>query len=430
MLTINQRKNYLGIFFFLFLLGNSNIFTYAQTGIENPYSRFGLGEMSRSYNHPYMGSMGGVAYTVKKNSLINPFNPASYMGIDTLSFVFDIGATAEYYTLKDSKESTSGFAGNLSHLMFGFPCFKWWKTSIGILPMSSVNYSATTTSEDIGTTQNSSFKGEGGITKVYWGNAFHIWKGLSAGFNINFLFGDLEYMTSVYFPSEMESVASRFKESIYVTNFTGDLGIQYFTPIKDKYELGLGFTYAIPNGFKVKNTTYIYTYNQSFSGDNALDTVTYQTGKTSMRLPQSFGFGASFAEKNKWFVGADVTYTDWSTFHFADIKSYASDNTVRFSLGGEYTPNYMSSLYIARMSYRAGFHYEPNAMRIDNNAISDMGVHFGLTLPTRKRRSGINLSFEYGQYGTTDNNLVQKNYFKIGISLSTADIWFVKPKYD
>ena len=63
-------------------------------------------------------------------------------------------------------------------------------------------------------------------------------------------------------------------------------------------------------------------------------------------------------------------------------------------------------------------------------SINDLGISFGLGLPLGNRLSNLNLGFEYGKKGTTDNGLLEENYFNVRLSLSLNDLWFKKRKID
>jgi hypothetical protein len=62
---------------------------------------------------------------------------------------------------------------------------------------------------------------------------------------------------------------------------------------------------------------------------------------------------------------------------------------------------------------------------------------FGVSVPLLSSRSlsRLNLAFELGKLGTTNNGLIEDNYFKCLIGFSLApdakyDRWFRKRKYD
>ena len=60
----------------------------AQNNTISPYSRFGYGLLSDQAN-TVQKSMGGVGIAMRSGRQINFMNPASYAGMDSLTFLFD-----------------------------------------------------------------------------------------------------------------------------------------------------------------------------------------------------------------------------------------------------------------------------------------------------------------------------------------------------
>lgn len=99
------------------------------------------------------------------------------------------------------------------------------------------------------------------------------------------------------------------------------------------------------------------------------------------------------------------------------------------AVGGFYLPQYNSfSNYWKRITYRAGLKYEKTGIVLNNTSIDDFGISFGLTLPV-KSFSNITFGAEYGQKGTTSQNLIKENYFNFKIGFTLNDKWFQKTKY-
>ena len=95
------------------------------------------------------------------------------------------------------------------------------------------------------------------------------------------------------------------------------------------------------------------------------------------------------------------------------------------------------SSYWSRVTYRGGLRFEDTGLLVDGSGIGnnftpikDFGINVGLGLPFGNRASNINIGLEYGQRGTTDNKLIQENYFNFRLSLSLNDIWFKKRQID
>jgi hypothetical protein len=62
--------------------------------------------------------------------------------------------------------------------------------------------------------------------------------------------------------------------------------------------------------------------------------------------------------------------------------------------------------------------------------INDYGITFGVGLPIYRSRSTINVAAELGRKGTTENNLVLENYFRLNLMVNLYDMWFIKRRFD
>jgi hypothetical protein len=103
----------------------------------------------------------------------------------------------------------------------------------------------------------------------------------------------------------------------------------------------------------------------------------------------------------------------------------------RYRIGGFFIPNYNSiSSYWHRVVYRAGARYEENGINVSGEDINEFGISFGVGLPVGRFYSNLNLGFEIGSRGTTNNGLVKENFFNTFISLSLNDKWFEKRYID
>ena len=95
-------------------------------------------------------------------------------------------------------------------------------------------------------------------------------------------------------------------------------------------------------------------------------------------------------------------------------------------------PQYNSfSSYFKRTVYRAGIRFEKSGLVINDESIKEFGISFGIGLPVGESRllSNANIGFEYGQRGTTKNNLIQEDFLNVQLSLSLNDRWFQKRKF-
>ncbi len=401
----------------------------AQDDLNAPYSRYGFGELS---GNPQTGlkSMGGISYGVRRNTIINSNNPASYAGFDTLSFIFDIGMQFKQSALRTQYIDQNTNDANVTQFAIGFPIFRWWKSSVGLVPIASMEYQTEVPGYDsLGGNIMYRYSGSGGLRKAYWGHAFSPIKNLSVGANFNFVFGNLEKVRTVHFDSTYIFDA-RFTDNTYIHNFTFDFGAQYAFQLNEKNKLTVGAVFASQLKRNTKNDIFDYTLLTSGSSSTMVDTVRSENDKKGeIQYPANFGFGFVYEYNKRWSVGADFTYTQWSNLLINDRSDSLSDGW-RINVGAEWKPNPVGIKYFQRAAYRMGFLYESSYLNLNNTPLTKMAVTAGIGLPLRRSYSTINLGVEFGKFGTTNNNLIEERYFQISVSFSAYDIWFVKRKYE
>ncbi len=409
----------------------------AQTTISSPYSAFGIGNLSEVTN-VRSRSMGGVGIGMRDNFNIYITNPASYSGFDSTSFVFEGGASGHYITLKSEGLSESYSNATLSHLLFGFPVTKWWRSSFGMLPFSVMGYDAVDFSSplEVGTTQYV-FEGSGGITQAFWGNAIQPIKNLSIGVNASYLFGTMDRVQKVTFPESANLISTIVNNGVTVNDLYFDLGAQFHTALDSArgVELTVGATYSPEQALNAKRNNLVRTYLGDLSGvPLIIDTARMVIDERgTVVIPQGFGFGVSLTRKNHWLIAADYEFGGWANYSaFGESDSLV--NSQKFRIGGQYTPNPNSFSYLQRVEYRLGGHFTQSHLNLRGKQISGYGITFGLGLPVvsnmiRRTRSVVNLGFEVGRRGTLTNGLIQENYFNVHIAISLYEWWFFKRRY-
>lgn len=403
---------------------------YAQSDLSSPYSRFGLGDINTGSPNTILKGMGGISNAISSHNILNPNNPASFGAIDSLSFLFDAGfyiKTASYTT---SNLTENGSNASFDYASVGLSATKWWKMGLGIMPYSNREYNDITTHHGPGK-YNVDFIGEGGLSRVYFANAFRITKNLSVGVNASFIFGTLSDLTTIYYPDSTYYINGRRSIDMKINDFKFDYGILYSIPIKD-YKVNIGLTYSQGGNINAKRDLFIRSMFNGFDNqvENPIDTLAYSINqKVSFRIPHGFGGGISLEKNNRFMIGADFNWTGWKGFEL----NGASDNlqnSWNIAVGGEYKPKATSiSKYYKRIAYRAGFHYDQTYYNVNGTSIDKFGITFGLGLPVPRSLTSFNVAVEIGSMGTIKNKLVKENYFNISIGMSIYDRWFVKRKY-
>ncbi len=405
----------------------------AQTGINSPYSRYGLGKLYYENMNTVSVSMGGLGIALHDPTVLNPSNPASYGSMDSSSFLFELGVAGNLTTLKTAYQKEQGYDATLSYIFAGFPITRWWRSGLGIMPFSKIGYNveAQIPVEDFSDVVHL-FTGSGGLNKVFWGHGFNITKNLRVGVDINYIFGQSSRNSMIYYPDSAFIFGTKVENSVRISEFMFDYGIQYDFKVSEKLTTTIGVIYSN----KVNaNAKYNYLSKTLIGGygdliEEVKDTILYDPdGEGTIVIPDKFGFGVSVRNPGRWMAGADFEWQGWEDFEVLGVKD-SLNNSFRVTLGGEFTPKHtnISSLF-RRMTYRAGIRYNQTYLTFFGNNITEFGISFGVGFPLKNSKTGIDLGLEYGRRGTTDDGLIQENTFNISIGVSIQENWFQKRKY-
>ncbi|PLX11969.1 MAG: hypothetical protein C0598_07005 [Marinilabiliales bacterium] len=413
----------------------SNI-VYAQSGINSPYSRYGLGDLHGENVNAQLQGMGGISIGMSDPTLVNPGNPASYGAFDTTAITFEAGIIGRQVNLRTNQLSETSRGATLNYLLVGFPVNKWWKTSFSLMPYSTVSYNVEIVVDmseyNFSNIQNL-LVGSGGINRINWGNAFKIGKNFRAGIDASYIFGNGSRSSKIYFLDSLNIYGTSVVSNTRVSDFIFDYGFQYDVHLKNKDVLTLGLIYANQFSISAKNNYLASTTTGGFYDvvEENVDTIDYRPDqKGGLIVPQRLGFGAVYKKPGSYLVGADIEWQEWSKYAAFGIPD-TLQNTLRISVGGQYLPKHtnISSLF-KRMTYRLGARYEQSYLKVNGNTIDEFGISFGVSFPMKKSKTAIDLSFEVGKSGTLKDNLIQENFFNINFGISIQENWFYKRKYN
>ena len=415
----------------------ASVTAFGQSNVDSPYSMFGLGQVRDKTMNTRLKGMGGVANAMADKAMVNPGNPASYAIIDTLSFLFDAGIYAKSSTFSTSTLSEKASCASLDYVSMGFALTNWWKMAFGAQPYSNVGYNIVTNFHDdqLGNCAEL-FQGEGGLNQVFWGNAFRIGKHFSVGVNASYVFGDSKSTTTLACPDTSYIICSRRSRDIMTRSFMFDYGLMYQGNLSKDLILTLGATYNQKINLHGVQTTFIRTIEDddletlSTSTEYLIDTIFYNRDKNaSYTMPHAVGFGVALQKTNRWRLGADFNWTQWSAFARNGVNEGLQD-AWNVAVGGEFMPSSTSiSGYWTRVSYRLGGFYGKTCLNINGNSINKMGVTAGMSLPVPRSLSKVELGLEVGNCGTKSDNLIKESYVNFTVGVSIFERWFMKRKY-
>ncbi len=386
---------------------------------SSPYSIFGMGLAGDNHYSANRG-MASTGIALESGNYINSINPASYSGIDSMTFIFEVGFFGRTTSYKYLGDRQSKIDGNLTNVNFGFQINKYWAMGAGVKPFSSVGYSVTNTEQVQG--ENTYFaklnEGSGGVNQVYWTNAFSPIKNLSLGVNLSYMFGNIE--TAETGSNSAGTISYSLVDRYYIRTPYVDFGMQYALEHgKNKYSIGA--TYG--NKTKLSGSTESYFLQDSDS------TALEQDESDTHYIPQKVGVGLGYTHGNKYRLGLDYERSFWQDINYSNpqLKTRNSDRIaagIEFMPSSTYTDKFFKKLY-----YRFGANYHRSYLVIKSVPINSYALTTGVGFPIRQERSFVNLAFEFGQNGTTTKGLIKESYFMFHFNMTMNKVWFQKRKF-
>ena len=409
---------------------------FAQEGTSSPYSFYGIGDIKfkGTVENRSMGSISVFPDSIH----VNIQNPAQLASLKLTSFA--LGGTYANTKSKTETQEAKARRTSLDYMAIAIPVGKFG-VGFGLIPYSSVGYKIQKITYDINTavtpndttrTVYSKYNGIGGVNKVFLGLGYRLTQKINIGVDFQYNFGtietsNLQYQTDLQYGSRENNVSD-------LRGVNVDLGITYQAKVKSKYSFFSSLAYTPEAELTLGNKRNIEIIQLlSSSAVTVIERQKIPVEDTKIKLPSKLTFGSGFGEVKKWLVGGEITFLNNSVLsnRFNDIQGATFENSIRYSLGGFFIPNYNSySNYYKRIVYRGGLRYENTGLVIQNKSINDFAANIGLGMPLSGTFTNINIGLEIGKRGTKYYNLVEENYINLSVGLSLSDKWFVKRKFD
>ena len=427
--------------------------SYAQQGTASPYSFYGIGSLKFKGTVENRG-MGGIGSYI--DSLhFNLRNPASYSGknLDAAPYngesrpvKFSVAGTFTNTNLESNSGAQNVNSSGFDYLALSLPLGKFG-AGLGLLPFTSVGYQLQDINPAFDNRVDFRYQGEGGLNKAFLTLAYAVTDNFSIGINADYNFGNIENQAIQFVYNDEGDLAQFATSQNNRSDLSGlnfNVGAYYIGKINEKLDWSATATFAPQSDLTSKNQRSLSTIVVTDQGgefvQNTIDINLAATNQeeTELTLPNRLSFGLGIGQQSKWFVGAEYVSQNTSVFSNPlldnTVTNTSFEDASSFAIGGFYVPNYRSlSSYFKRVTYRAGLRYENTGLVVNQESINEFGISFGLGLPMGAQTglfSELNFGFEYGQRGTTNQNLIQENFFNLNLSLSLSDRWFQKRKYN
>ncbi|NTV45105.1 MAG: hypothetical protein HGB11_00940, partial [Chlorobiales bacterium] len=184
-------------------------------------------------------------------------------------------------------------------------------------------------------------------------------------------------------------------------------------------QLSVGFAYTTPRNLSAERQAVV----SASAGTDTISTLNNQ----GVRLPARLAIGLAYRPNSGVTVACDVVSQKWSELkYFNDDVSYRRD-ALRIALGAEVVPTTeRRAPYWKKIAYRAGVYSNQTYMKFGSDEINETGVTLGFGLPFSQESSRLDVAFDYGMRGTTSNDLVKENVFRVKIGLTIGEQWFLQ----
>ncbi|MEI6752572.1 MAG: hypothetical protein WCK78_05330 [Paludibacter sp.] len=409
----------LALLFFAILITHSS---HSQNNTNSPYTRFGFGDISDT-NNGEQRAMGGVSIGTRNNTGINAVNPASYSSVDSMTFMFDLGASALMSHFSDSQGGVTKANGNLEYLTLQFPITKWLGFSAGALPYSFVGYNFynndTTYLNNLSSRDTipctKSFIGDGGFSQVYMGFSANLFKHVSLGVNAYYMFGTINNYR------DLTSTLSGFtatseSNTLKANNFRFRYGVQFYNTFDKKHDVTLGLIYESKTSLKG-------SFKKTLSGV----LVEPIDSSSNFETPQIFGLGLYYTYNKSLSIGVDYSLQQWNDVKFNSDNIGSLGNRSKLSIGLDFMPNPFGRKYSDHVHYRAGYNISDSYFNVyGQNLPKNYGFSVGIGLPLKNSSTVLNASLEYGKIGSLD--LLKEDFYKLTFNFTFNEHWFFKRK--
>ena len=430
--------------------------SFAQPGINSPYSSSGIGEIG-GMDHATAIGIGNSTITMLDSSILNFYNPASYNLMAKGQPIFSFGLSSRISNYQEGTISSSSSITSIQHFALGFSLSNHFGLTFGLKPYSRRGYDfigGTTVGTD---SIKYNYSGEGGINEVFLGFSSDLIKlkntRLAVGGNLGYLYGEtVNTRKSGIVGSSSILSGGVGIESIRIKSIHYEFGTYLSHQFNEWHQLTLSATLDPLQKLKAISESGLY-YSSNVNNPNVYDTLNFLSRDGFVSMAPSTTIGLNY----KWSFGATRnddknlnselsfhgTYntTDWLKYNSTfDSTGNNFNATSRITFGIQYSPetqvitNAVTSKFYHRMKYRAGFYLYTLPNVYNNTQVKDFGTTFGIGIPIviQKSLSSINFGFAYGKRGTNDSQSLNETYYGINFGISIApgsnEKWFRKTK--
>lgn len=434
------------------LLAFFGTYSYAQ----NPYSYFGIGELS-GRDHAIFSGLGNTEITLIDSTTLNFYNPASYNSLGDGQPIFSLGVSSRLSTYQMGDVREFNPSSQIHHFALGTSFAKHFGLGFGLRPFSQRNYDFTSGTNVDGDSIAYRYTGTGSLNEAYTGFSAELLPfcdstQLSVGAHLGWVFGSVANNRYSWLASSSQKSGGVSIRTTTVNSLHYDFGLYFKHAFSPNHELGL---YATLDPSQTMNARYSdgVFFSAIVDNPNLYDTTLFQefSGEgitTAPEITYGISYTYFFKDNNEIQrklhpaigIHASFSSTDWGAYRNPYGANEVFLATQSINVGVQFTPE-AGELYgtgngnmFTKARYRAGYYNYTLPFAMAGEQVSDFGTTFGIGLPVSigKSLSSINIGASIGRRGTSDANQLNERYygFNVGISVapSKSERWFQKRK--
>jgi len=427
-----------------------------QSSTKDPISYSGIGEQATG-SHSIYNALGKNNFNFFDSTQLNLFNPASYNTLSSGNTLFslDINARISRY----DQGSSSEISGNamVEHFAIGFKIKKKMGLAFGLRPFSTRGYSFSEKQFTGTDTLEYSYIGSGGIQNLFLGFSYGILNKkntkLALGFNASYLFGSVNNQRKSVLIDPNTSQGGLSYDIFQMNAFHYEIGTYFRQKISKNQQLMLSAVIEPAQSYRTTYNEELYTAS-NIDNPSTYDTLVFNTtsGKVNSNLNFSLGINYLLAlpdwKRNTRMlhpgINILISYADYGGVQpeIGTLTKWDLVDYTKLSLGLQFNPelkiseNFTNLKALEKFSYRIGAYQQTLPYFKNDRVYEERSLTFGLGIPilAQQSLSSLNVSFQFGQRGSTDPSSLQESFigmnFGLIVSPSSFDKWFRKRKLD
>ena len=379
-----------------------SFFLFSQSAFAGSlYGHFGIGERQYAVSARSLG-MGGVNLALSDEFTLSRWNPAQWSNITPVRI--NLRSITSYNSVADGVSSTfSDFNG----FSMGIPIGSKFVIGGGINPITTSKYALSQSDSTNGEPWNLTINGSGGISSFGVGIAYKISETFAIGIKNDWLFGRKEEEWITQFDNSALG-GSKFLKS---TSFDGSLfTIGFFTKRK---KINYAGSLTLPINFSMKKEFSYQTIDPKSLPDIEIDYP------TEIRLGFTYDLGGRYN------FGLDYQRSDWSKLESDFNGKFGIAYDIFGGIERKVSPRGESLL--GRLALRSGFTLRRlYAAGLEETAVSERAVTFGIGIPAHGGKEMIDLGFSYGLRRGESSSTPEETTFLFMLGFSAGEKWFTR----